>query len=201
MKLSSLFLISLLFFNVFPSYAAQPGEMPFYLVFDIGGNMLDRMEHAYSATTLHMEPGARADVALGFRFFESTPVALGAQLETGILYNGIDNGEVNGERQDVDGALIQVPLIVSATFRFLPHTDWNPYLAIGGGAVRSDLTIDWFWGGREFQPAAQLAAGLTYSGGDEALSFGIGYKCLAAYPDNLRANYNHAVVFVLGLGF
>ena len=119
MKICSAFCVAFIL-NVSINAAGNPESGGLYVSLDGGVNLLKRIEHPTTPMTLNTDPGVRFDAALGYRFFESTPVAIGAQLETGILYNGVRNGERSGSRVDVDGHLIQIPIIASVAFRFLP---------------------------------------------------------------------------------
>jgi opacity protein-like surface antigen len=184
----------------FFSSQANDANMPVYFTFDAGANLMGKVQHPSTDLTLSMETGARFDAAVGYNFFRSDVVNVGADLETGFIYNGINHGTIDGELVSASGYLIQVPLLVNARVQLIPSSNWNPYVAIGGGAIRSTLTFDWFHSAEEIQPAFQAAAGLTYDAGD-TISVGIGYKYLVTFPEDLRRGTNHAALIVVGLNY
>lgn len=198
MKLSSVCLCMLI--APFYSSHASDANIPVYFSFDAGANLMGKVQHPSTDLTLSMETGARFDAAIGYNFFRSDIINVGADLEMGFIYNGINHGTVDGQTVSASGYLIQVPLLVNAHVQLIPSSNWNPYLSIGGGAIRSTLTFDWFHSSEEIEPAMQAAAGLTYDAGD-ILSIGIGYKYLVAFPNDLRRVVNHAALVVFAFNY
>jgi opacity protein-like surface antigen len=124
-----------------------------------------------------LNPGVRLSAVGGYNFNDF----IGVQLETGFIYNDIDELNHGG---NIDGALMHVPLLVNAVFRYdRPNCKWIPYVGIGAGGDVSEtwldnvrvgnVNVDGF--GSDLVFAWQAFAGLRYRI-TENISVGGGYK-------------------------
>ena len=155
-----------------------------YFNADIGVAVADRVEvrnvnspGLFSGATpgvkLDLDPGVRFGIAGGFNF---NPF-LGAEIETGFIYNSIKSVIGPGGSVPVDGSLSHVPIMANIVLRYdQPNSPFVPY---GGGGAGGDLSIfsdnaadD---SDTKFNFAWQAFAGVRYKL-NETMSLGFAYK-------------------------
>lgn len=99
-------------------------------------------------------PGFRFDTEFGYNFYDW----LGVSLQTGIIYNGLQNYTVSANGQltlagygtlsgsgdfqfPADGDLIQVPVQINGIFRWPGNEPLRPFLGLGVGTVWQQLNV------------------------------------------------------------
>ena len=107
----------------------------FYLNADGGLALADDVEISEfvvpaRGTEVKLDPGARFSVAGGYHFNDF----VGAQIETGFIYNDIEN---------IDASLAHVPFLADLVLRY-ERTDfnWIPYIGAGAGGDASIIVLD-----------------------------------------------------------
>jgi len=157
------------------------------------GSVLPGITGTLANPSISVNPGVRFDVSPGFNFTDW----LGVELSGGILYNGLDhlngNGNLNldgGTEVIGDGGLsltgryIQVPVLLSSVFRWPGQARWKPYLSTGFGFAYSQLQItqvdntqtsDQFE--EAYSPAFSVGSGFIWQVSD-AVDFDVAYKLL-----------------------
>ena len=100
------------------------------------------------------QPGFRFDTEFGYNFYEW----LGVSLQTGIIYNGLQNYMVSANGQltlsgygtlvgsgdfkfPADGDLVQVPVQINGIFRWPGNVPLRPFLGLGVGTVWQQLNV------------------------------------------------------------
>ena len=158
------------------------------------------------------QPGFRLDVEFGYNFYEW----LGVGLQTGVIYNGIDQYNVTygqyGYHFSADGELVQVPAQLVALLRWPGEMKLRPFIGGGIGAVWQQLDVNSFNGitasatpidvqGNYCRSAFQFGwnaqAGLTYTV-EPGLDFYGAFKMLSAFMPvignyQFENTYNFAV--------
>jgi opacity protein-like surface antigen len=179
---------------------AQAGDVSsgWYMSTDGGLNMMPgiRGESGKSGSEIRLDPGMRWGLEGGYGFSLSPKLTLGAELESGILWNSLNSRRhgVPSTENAINGDLYQVPMLANAILNY--HIGkWTPYLGAGGGLEYLDANSH---GAKDdFGPAMQGEAGVRYSLSEKA-EVGLGYKYLAAFSekvsgDRLSSVQNHAV--------
>jgi opacity protein-like surface antigen len=125
---------------------------------------------------LEFDTGVRFGAAGGYNFNQY----LGAELETGFIYNSIKR---------VDASLSHVPMMVNVVLRYdQPRSKWVPYVGAGAGGDLSILSLNYVTAPNNFVLdgtdttvvfAWQAFAGVRYKL-DQKMSIGAGYKYYAA---------------------
>jgi len=126
-----------------------------------------------SGVKADFDPGVRLSVAGGY----SLNKFLGAELETGFIYNSVKSVTGAGS---VDASLSHVPIIANVVLRYeQPDVKWVPYAGAGAGGDLSILTLDNVGNvdgtSSSFEFAWQAFAGVRYKL-NEKMSIGAGYK-------------------------
>lgn len=99
----------------------------FYVHADAGATFIQNVGFRVSIPSLsgafsqHFSPGARGDVAVGYKLTDS----LAVEIETGALWNR------SGSSVD----LYQIPLLENLVYRAHLGNGWTPYIGAGAGAV------------------------------------------------------------------
>lgn len=158
-----------------------------YLNADAGPAFADDVKvHRFLVPTrgakLELDPGARLSVAAGYNINEY----VGAQLETGFIYNNVKGVKGGG---DIDAGLSHVPLLANLLVRYdQPDCKWVPYAGAGVGGDSSIIALDHVRApdGRVVDGSAsdvvfawQAFAGVRYKF-TEKMSIGGGYKFFSA---------------------
>ncbi len=143
-------------------------------------------------------PGFRLDVEFGYNFYEW----LGVGLQTGLIYNGINqynvtfnedapDGLPNGSyNMSADGDLVQVPVQINGILRWPGQVKLRPFVGGGIGAVWQQLDVNNFYLANTdiqgnycrsgFQFGWNAQAGLTYTF-EPGLDFYGAFKLLSAF--------------------
>jgi opacity protein-like surface antigen len=159
----------------------------FYLNADLGTSLADdvsirRFVVPTPGTKFELDPGMHLAVAGGYNFNDY----VGAQLETGWIFNEVDN--VNGGGS-VDASLGHVPMLANVVFRY-DQADFPvvPYIGAGAGGDISVINLDHVFApngtmvdgaGSDLVFAWQIFAGARYKLNDN-MSIGAGYKFFSA---------------------
>jgi opacity protein-like surface antigen len=182
-----------------------PWAGPTYLQVEAGGAFLQdtKFKDLTGATAGQLngsfDPGARFDVALGYRFTDRWS----AEIESGVAWNNMDT--LGGAAADL--AIYQIPVLLNGKYEFRTTSRFVPYLGLGLGPVINKLDQDV---GLRTESAiavtfgAQAMAGIRYELSERA-SLGLGYKFLASTEASFKENLqlraerflNHAVVVQL----
>jgi len=149
------------------------------------------------------QPGFRLDVEFGYNFYEW----LGVGLQTGIIYNGLQNYQITGNGSvtlddygtisgsgslncPADGELVQVPIQINGILRWPGNVKFRPFVGGGIGAVWQQLDVNNYYVGpldiqgnycrSAFQFGWNAQAGLTYTV-EPGLDFYGAFKMLSAF--------------------
>ena len=163
-------------------------------------------------------PGFRLDVEFGYNFYEW----LGVGLQTGLIYNGINQYNIDIDQQyqvgsqifqpgsyhfSADGELVQVPVQLNAILRWPGQMKLRPFIGGGIGAVWQQLDVNNYYAGpfdiqgnycrSAFQFGWNAQAGLTYTV-EPGLDFYGAFKMLSAFMPvignyQFENTYNFAV--------
>jgi opacity protein-like surface antigen len=113
----------------------------FYFDADVGVSLADDVKvRQFVVPTpgakVKLDPGPRLSVAGGYSFNEY----LGAQLETGFIYNDVKSVTGAGS---IDAALAHVPMLADLVVRYdKPDCKWVPYAGVGVGGDVSVIALD-----------------------------------------------------------
>jgi opacity protein-like surface antigen len=96
-----------------------------------------------SAENFTFNPGFRFDVEFGYNIYDW----LGVSLQTGVVYNGLNQYNVtlsNGEsyHNSADGELVQVPVQIDGILRWPGTTAFKPFIGGGVGAIWQQLDVN-----------------------------------------------------------
>ena len=137
-----------------------------YLSADSGINILE------SFRGISTEPGLRGDVQGGYALSLSPQLTLGAEMETGLLYNNIRSHKNHGEDT-------QIPLLGNLVLNY--HLGkLVPYLGVGAGGDYTSISAGRNVHYSNTDLAFQAQAGVRYEVCDH-FEVGIGYKYLADF--------------------
>jgi len=184
-----------------PAYDSGRGDdLGFYLGADVGPSFMPDFQSSRAGGfvgNFSMRPGIRADVEPGFNFLSTGPLTLGAEFETGLIYNRIHSLTEPGDVVLYRGEYYQVPLLGNLVFKFHPNAFVTPYVGVGGGGDWSRVRFpgtDWWDDNHNDQldPAAQGMAGIRFQLAPN-VSLGVGYQFLADFPSQGRYIATHAV--------
>ena len=139
---------------------------------------IDRFIVPTPGAKFELNPGGRLSVFGGYNLNDF----VGGQIETGFIYNDIDQVKGSG---NIDGALMHVPLLADLVLRYdRSDSPWVPYAGIGAGGDISEIWLDNVRApngtfvdgtGADIVFAWQAFAGLRYKFA-ENMSLGAGYK-------------------------
>lgn len=147
---------------------ADGAQTGFYLSGDSGLNELEQFHH------ISTEPGLRFDLDAGYGFSLAPQLTLGAELETGFIYNNLRIKKTGGEDD-------QIPLLGNLVLNY--HLGkFVPYVGAGIGGDYSALSAGEKANYSNVDPAIQAEAGVRYEVCDH-FEVGLGYKYLADFVD------------------
>lgn len=159
----------------------------FYLDAQAGASLADdvslkRFVARTPGTKMELDPGPRLSVAGGYNFNDY----IGAQLETGLMYNNVKSVTGGG---NIDASLGHVPILADVVLRYdKQDLKWVPYLGAGAGGDVSVISLDHVrapdgsvvdGSGSTVVFAWQVFAGARYKFND-TMSIGGGYKFYSA---------------------
>jgi opacity protein-like surface antigen len=188
-------------------------DLGFYLDSDIGPSFMPDFQSSRFGFpgNFATRPGVRFGVEPGFNFMAAGPLTLGAEFETGVIYNYLHSITDAGAATSLRGDYYQVPLLGNLVFKF--HTDSIvvPYIGVGAGGDYSQARIDtpgFFGFGDGFgqtrddriDPAVQGMAGVRFRI-NPMCEAGLGYKFLADFPNSGRYIATHAVQATFSVKF
>lgn len=172
-----------------------------------GNNMQAYPYQGRSAENFTFNPGFRFDVELGYNIYDW----IGVSLQTGIIYNGLDQYNVNYNGSSyhfsADGELVQVPVQLDAILRWPGAQAFKPFIGAGVGTVWQQLDVNNYYAGSsvvqgnycrsafQFGFNAQVGANYTVAPG---LDFYGVFKLLGAVTPRIgnydfESTYNLAV--------
>jgi opacity protein-like surface antigen len=76
-------------------------------------------------------PGVRCDLSIGYRLNEWFSL----EFAPGFIYNNLETITIQGSQYNVDGELIQVPLLINPILTIPTDSKWEPFLGLGVGGV------------------------------------------------------------------
>ena len=96
-----------------------------------------------SGENFTFNPGFRLDVEFGYNFYEW----LGVGLQTGLIYNGLNQYNLtfsNGDsyHNSADGELVQVPIQLNGILRWPGQVKFRPFIGGGIGAIWQQLDVN-----------------------------------------------------------
>lgn len=169
-----------------------------------------------SSESFTFNPGFRFDVEFGYNIYDW----LGVSLQTGVIYNGINQYNITTTSSNAsgslaagsyhfsaDGDLVQVPVQIDAILRWPGTTSFKPFLGGGIGAIWQQLDVNNFYSGPEdiqgnycrsafqFGFNAQVGANYTVAPG---VDFYGAFKLLGAFTPRIgnydfETSYNFAL--------
>jgi opacity protein-like surface antigen len=165
---------------VAPAEAGASGE-GLYLNTDLG------ISFVQDTSRLKTDPGVRFSVGPGYTLASSPRFEVGAQFETGLIYNPIRQETATMSAAGIrttrsnSADLYQVPFLVDIVYSFHLQSHIVPFVGVGGGAVYRDISSAGPGDNSSTDPAFQALAGLRFRI-TEAQEIGFGYKFLATFP-------------------
>ncbi|SPE57124.1 exported hypothetical protein [Verrucomicrobia bacterium] len=188
-----------------PNYHSVNG-LGFYLAGDAGISVLPDFNSSRfgGPARFSADPGARFSLEPGYDFLSTRQLTLGAEFETGAIYNRLNSINVGGTSTDMRGDYYQVPFLGNLVLKFGPDSWVKPYIGVGGGGVYSHARIhgdfdEWAWSDQT-DPAVQAMAGVRFQLTPFA-DLGLGYKFLMVLPGDDNQVYTHAVLASFNLAF
>ena len=168
-----------------------------------------------SGENFTFNPGFRLDVEFGYNFYEW----LGVGLQTGVIYNGLNQYnptvsastnpavDIGSYHLSADGELVQVPIQINGILRWPGQMKLRPFIGGGVGAIWQQLDVNNYYFGTTdvqgnycrsaFQFGWNAQAGLTYTV-EPGLDFYGAFKMLSAFMPvignyQFENTYNFAV--------
>jgi hypothetical protein len=187
-------------------YGDSSSDLGWHFGMDLGPSILQDFNSSKFGFPGHFSArvGERFSVSPEFDFFTSSQITLGANFETGEIYNDINNVQEAGEGTPFHIRYWQVPVLGGLTLKFHPDSFVVPYIGVSGGGDYSFGRIheDGYYGSvgsdGQINPAVEATAGVRFRL-NSVIDFGIGYKYLAAFPSGNAAIANHAVLASLNI--
>jgi opacity protein-like surface antigen len=184
-----------------PSVDPSSGrDLGFYFDADVGPSFMPDFQSSRFGFpgSFSARPGVRLGVEPGFNFMATDRLSLGAEFETGFIYNYLYSVKSGGSYTGLRGDYYQVPILGNLVLKYHPNSLIVPYVGVGAGGDFSsaDIHTPGFFGSRstdnQISPAVQGMAGVRFR--LNALSdVGVGYKFLADFPNSGRYIGTHAV--------
>ncbi len=173
-----------------------------------GTNMQAYPYNGISSENFTFQPGFRFDTEFGYNIYDW----LGVSLQTGIIYNAINQYNVtftNGDsyHNSCNGELVQVPIQVDGIVRWPGATAFKPFIGGGIGAIWQQLDVNNYYLGPndvqgnycrsafQFGFNGQLGANYTVAPGVDF--YGV-FKLLGAFTPRI-GNYDFATSYNFAL--
>ena len=164
-----------------------------------------------SSENFTFQPGFRFDTEFGYNIYDW----LGVSLQTGIIYNAINQYNVtltngNSFHNSANGELVQVPVQIDGILRWPGTTPFKPFIGGGIGAVWQQLDVNNYYSGtRDFQgnfcrSAFQFGfnaqAGANYTVAPGVDFYGV-FKLLGAFTPRIgNYDFENSYNFALEVG-
>jgi hypothetical protein len=192
-----------------PAYVPNAGnDLGFYFNGDLGPSFMPDFQSSRFGFpgSFSTRSGARLDAEPGFNFLAAGPLTLGGEFETGVIYNRLHSITEAGAATWYRGDYYQVPLLGNLVLKIHPDSLVVPYVGVGGGGDASWARIRWpgFFGyetrSDEVDPAVQAMGGVRFRLAPDC-DLGVGYKFLAAFPNEGRYIATHAAAVTFTVRF
>ena len=186
------------------------GQMTARRVYN-GTNMQAYPYQGISGENFTFNPGFRFDVEFGYNIYDW----LGVSLQTGVIYNGLNQYNVtlaNGQsyHNSADGDLVQVPVQIDGILRWPGTTAFKPFIGGGIGAIWQQLDVNNYYintsdvqgnycrSAFQFGFNAQLGANYTVTPGVDF--YGV-FKLLGAFTPRIgNYDFENSYNFALEVG-
>lgn len=182
----------------------------FYLAGDLGITVMQDFNSSRFGFPgkFSTDPGVRFSVEPGFDFLATDFFTMGAEFETGSMYNYVSSVSNTGASTGLHGDYYQVPFLANLVFKFHPDPFFVPYFGLGGGGVYSSARIHFgdYFGyysssySDQTDAAVQAMAGFRFRI-NAMVEVGVGYKFLAANPGAYDHIITHSVSATVSLNF
>jgi hypothetical protein len=182
-------------------YYEQPEDLGFHLGADAGASIMQNFDSSRLGFPGRFDtrPGARVDVAPEYDFLSGGGMTLGAEAETGMIYNDINRVTDAGVTTYARGQYDQLPFLAGLTLKFHPNSFITPYIGVDGGGDYSHLRLhpSGYFGpperSDEVDPALQATGGILFQLNSRC-ALGCAYKWLAAFPSENQNTCTHAAL-------
>ena len=173
-----------------------------------GNNMQAYPYNGISSENFTFQPGFRFDTEFGYNIYDW----LGVSLQTGIIYNAINQYNVtlaNGDsyHNSCNGELVQVPIQLDGILRWPGATAFKPFIAGGIGAIWQQLDVNNYYLGPDdiqgnycrsaFQFGFNGQVGANYTVAPGVDFYGV-FKLLGAFTPRI-GNYDFATSYNFAL--
>jgi opacity protein-like surface antigen len=201
---------------VAPIYVAEYSpDVGFYLNGNLGPSFMPDFQSSRFGFpgSFSTRPGVRFGAEPGFNFLSGNGLTLGAEFETGVIYNYLHSVQDAGAPTPLRGDYYQVPLLGNLELKFHPGSFVVPYVGIGAGGDWSEarLHLPGYFGfgpgsygsenrSDEVDPAVQAMGGVRFKI-NSMIDVGMGYKFLAAFPSEGRYIATHAALATVTVRF
>lgn len=183
-------------------------EIGFYFNGDIGPSFMPEFHSTRFGFPgrFELDPGVRFSAEPGFNFLATDSITLGAQFETGVIYNYISSVKNAGMNTNLRGDYYQVPVLGDLVLQLHPCPYVTPFIGVGGGGDYSAgrLHMQYFYHDYTdsdiFSPAVEGMAGVRFRI-NYCTELGIDYKYLAAYPNHSTRTDTHSVAASFSVKF
>jgi opacity protein-like surface antigen len=190
------------------AYSHPVNGLGFYVSGDLGISVLQDFNSSRFGFPgrFSADSGVRFGIEPGFDFLSTSRLTLGAEFETGVIYNYLSSINEAGAPTGLRGDYYQVPLLGNLVLKLHPGPVVTPYIGVGAGGVYSSATIRpnyryGFWtSSDETDPAVQAMVGIRFQL-NPFTEVGLGYKYLATLSGGNRDVATHTVLASLGMDF
>jgi len=148
----------------------------FYFAPAIGGAVVQDVNGYGGDVSFSFNPGVRCDLSIGYRLNEWFSL----EFAPGFIYNSLQTITIQGSQYNVDGELIQVPLLINPILTIPTDSKWEPFLGLGVGGVytsQSNNAFSYYSSGTTtaWNFCYSALAGVQYHL-EQDISFGFIYK-------------------------
>jgi len=142
----------------------------------IGGAVVQDVNGYGGDVSFSFNPGVRCDLSIGYRLNEWFSL----EFAPGFIYNSLETITIQGSQYNVDGELIQVPLLINPILTIPTDSKWEPFLGLGVGGVytsQSNNAFSYYSSGTTtaWNFCYSALAGVQYHL-EQDISFGFIYK-------------------------
>jgi opacity protein-like surface antigen len=148
----------------------------FYFAPAIGGAVVQDVNGYGGDVSFSFNPGVRCDLSIGYRLNEWFSL----EFAPGFIYSSLETITIQGSQYNVDGELIQVPLLINPILTIPTDSKWEPFLGLGVGGVytsQSNNAFSYYSSGTTtaWNFCYSALAGVQYHL-EQDISFGFIYK-------------------------